>query len=132
MAISSAVSAPTPANAVAGVRALEASEPVPATSSERPSRDSGGGTAVPAAPGAASDRAALERATAALNEHFQLHSAALKFSIDEDTDRIVVKVVDSRDGALIRQIPSEEALRLAQALRSETPPSTPSLLQQVA
>jgi flagellar protein FlaG len=74
------------------------------------------------------DREELERATAALNKHFEIKRAALHFSVDDDTERVVVKVVDSRDGTLIRQIPSEEALRLAQALQSETPP----LIEQVA
>ncbi|EIT69538.1 hypothetical protein WQQ_31200 [Hydrocarboniphaga effusa AP103] len=73
------------------------------------------------------ERDALEQAAEALTEHFQLRQVALHFSVDEDSDRLVVKVVDTHDGTLIRQIPSEEALRLAQGLHSETPP----LLDQI-
>lgn len=36
----------------------------------------------------------------------------LSFSIDDDSGRIVVEVKDSVSGEVIRQIPSEEALRM--------------------
>jgi len=40
----------------------------------------------------------------------------LKFSIDDDTGKTVVKIVDSQTDELIRQIPSEEAINIARAL----------------
>lgn len=40
----------------------------------------------------------------------------LSFSLDDSTGRVVVKVTDSTSGEVIRQIPSEEALRLAERL----------------
>ncbi|MEW9902817.1 flagellar protein FlaG [Pseudomonas putida] len=40
----------------------------------------------------------------------------LEFSTDEESGRIVVKVIASDSGELIRQIPSEEALRIAHSL----------------
>ncbi len=40
----------------------------------------------------------------------------LQFSTDEESGKIVVKVIASDSGELIRQIPSEEALRIAQSL----------------
>ena len=40
----------------------------------------------------------------------------LLFSIDEDTERTVVKVVDAATDEVIRQIPSEEVLAIAKAL----------------
>lgn len=45
-----------------------------------------------------------------------LASVNLKFTIDKDTDRTVVKVVDKETGKTIRQIPSEEILALDKAL----------------
>lgn len=45
-----------------------------------------------------------------------LASANLKFSIDKDTERTVIKVVDKQTGDTIRQIPSEEVLALDKAL----------------
>lgn len=41
----------------------------------------------------------------------------LKFSIDEDTGRTVVKVIARQSGEVIRQLPSEEALELAKRLQ---------------
>ncbi|MBH3427763.1 flagellar protein FlaG [Pseudomonas alkylphenolica] len=40
----------------------------------------------------------------------------LEFSTDEDSGKIVVRVLASDTGELIRQIPSEEALRIANSL----------------
>ncbi|WP_286184322.1 flagellar protein FlaG [Pantoea sp. Cy-639] len=40
----------------------------------------------------------------------------LEFFTDEESGKIVVKVVASETGELIRQIPSEEALRIAHSL----------------
>ncbi|HEY0973293.1 MAG TPA: flagellar protein FlaG [Solimonas sp.] len=43
--------------------------------------------------------------------------AALDFRIDEDSQRLVVSVVDRGSGEVLRQIPSEEALRIARHLQ---------------
>ncbi|WP_409261698.1 flagellar protein FlaG [Pseudomonas putida] len=40
----------------------------------------------------------------------------LEFSTDEQSGQIVVKVIASATGELIRQLPSEEALRIAHSL----------------
>lgn len=40
----------------------------------------------------------------------------LEFSTDEESGRIVVKVIASETGELVRQLPSEEALRIAHSL----------------
>ncbi len=40
----------------------------------------------------------------------------LQFSVDESSGRSVVSVVDSKTGDLVRQIPSEEMLKLVQNL----------------
>ena len=40
----------------------------------------------------------------------------LDFSLDDSTGRMVVKVTDRASGDVVRQIPSEEALRLAENL----------------
>ncbi|WP_027350576.1 flagellar protein FlaG [Halotalea alkalilenta] len=53
------------------------------------------------------------------------------FEIDEGSDRLIIKVVDRSSGELIRQIPSEEMLRIA--TRLETGSVTPgSLLDEWA
>jgi flagellar protein FlaG len=41
----------------------------------------------------------------------------LKFSIDEDSGRAVVQVMDSETGEMIRQLPSEEILAVSRHIR---------------
>ncbi|CAG0975420.1 hypothetical protein GEOBC_01510 [Geobacteraceae bacterium] len=60
-----------------------------------------------------------ERAKAAaekINEFIQSFTRDLQFTVDRDTDRVVLKVLDRTSGEVIRQIPSEEALKIAKAL----------------
>ncbi|QBE64854.1 flagellar protein FlaG [Pseudoduganella lutea] len=45
-----------------------------------------------------------------------VHAQNLEFSIDEDSKRTVVKVVDSATKEVVRQMPTEEALEIAKAL----------------
>lgn len=40
----------------------------------------------------------------------------VEFTVDEDSDRTIVKVVDQKTKEVLRQIPSEEVLQLAKAL----------------
>lgn len=40
----------------------------------------------------------------------------LDFSVDDSSGQIVVKVIDGESGQLVRQIPSEELLRLSERL----------------
>lgn len=41
---------------------------------------------------------------------------SLHFSLDQDTGRTVVKVMDTETNEMIRQIPSEDILKIAQAI----------------
>lgn len=59
-------------------------------------------------------RAALEQ----LAEYLQSTERHLQFRVDEVSGRIVVSVVDAATGESIRQIPTEEALRLARQARA--------------
>jgi flagellar protein FlaG len=51
-----------------------------------------------------------------LQEFVSIAASDIKFSIDQDSGRTVVKVVDRETKDVIRQIPSEEMLELAKAL----------------
>lgn len=53
----------------------------------------------------------VAQAVKTLNQNLQPQN--LEFSIDEDTDRVVVKITDRETGKLLRQLPSEEALHMA-------------------
>lgn len=60
----------------------------------------------------------VETAVSQISDFVQNFQRDLLFSIDEDSDRLVVKVVDSETQEVIRQIPSEEMLRIARNLDS--------------
>lgn len=58
----------------------------------------------------------LERALDDVRRVVEPMARNLLFTIDEDTGRTVVKVIDSATDEVIRQIPSEEILSIAKAL----------------
>jgi len=45
-----------------------------------------------------------------------MYSSKLEFSVDKETSIEVVKVVDQDTNKVIRQIPSEDAIRIAKAI----------------
>ncbi|MBT0584959.1 flagellar protein FlaG [Alteromonas oceanisediminis] len=59
----------------------------------------------------------LEDATREIEQFLQVQNRSLSFSVDENTDRSVVTVTEAESGDVIRQIPSEEVLRLAERLK---------------
>ena len=72
-----------------------------------------------AAPSDAVDEATPAQVAEAVKEaNASLHSrtVGLRFEMDEDTDKLIVKVVDRESGEVIRQIPSEEVVRIAKVL----------------
>lgn len=98
--------------------------------SERPASAKVASEISAAAPGsamAAAEKAGMARTTPATLEDVQLAmdevraaiapvAQDLLFSIDEDTGKTVVKVVDASTDEVIRQIPSEEIISIAKAL----------------
>ncbi|MCB1908288.1 MAG: flagellar protein FlaG [Rhodocyclaceae bacterium] len=62
------------------------------------------------------DPKALERALENIRRVVEPVAHNLRFTVDEDTGRTVVKVLDSATDQVIRQIPSEEILSIAKAL----------------
>lgn len=67
----------------------------------------------------AQDAKALAEAVGELNERFKsLSRTNLQFNINDEADRIVVKVMDAEKDEMIRQIPPEEILELAAFLKS--------------
>jgi flagellar protein FlaG len=55
-------------------------------------------------------------AAQALNVYVDQRRSDLRFRIDEGSGRVVVSVVDSRTGEVLRQIPGEAALKIAQQI----------------
>ena len=69
------------------------------------------------AEGASTERkAALERASKQIESFVRSSGRDLQFRVDDESGRVIVSVRDSATGELIRQIPNEETLRIAQAL----------------
>lgn len=58
----------------------------------------------------------VEQAVNQINQYVQTLSRDLQFSVDEDSGRTVVKVLDTETKEVIRQIPSEELLKIARHL----------------
>ena len=58
----------------------------------------------------------LKQAVSQLNNFVQNMQRDLQFSIDKESGAMVVKVIDAKSEKVIRQIPSEETLRLARSL----------------
>lgn len=58
----------------------------------------------------------VEEAVSAIQEFVQTVRRNLNFDLDDSSGRVVVKMTDAESGEVIRQIPSEEALKLAESL----------------
>ena len=63
------------------------------------------------------NQASLENAVQEVESFLQTQNRNLAFSIDDETKRSVVTVKDSESGDVIRQIPSEEVLALAERIQ---------------
>lgn len=61
--------------------------------------------------------AQLDEAVAKVESFLKVQNRDLAFTIDEETNRSVVTVKDSQSGDVIRQIPSEEVLKLAERIQ---------------
>ncbi|WP_027910258.1 flagellar protein FlaG [Pseudomonas sp. URMO17WK12:I4] len=61
-------------------------------------------------------RKQVEAAVATIQDYVQAVRRDINFSLEDGGGRVVVKVTDAGSGDVIRQIPSEEALQLAENL----------------
>ena len=62
---------------------------------------------------------ALKAAAQQIESYLKDSGRELRFSIDDESGRTVVTVRDSVTGDVVRQIPNEEALRLARSLGTQ-------------
>lgn len=88
--------------------------PQPPAPSARAARELPAESRAGAAPehGRGRERGAL----AEINESLRMASIGVQFEFDKEADTMVVKVVDVESGELIRQMPSEEVVRISKAL----------------
>ncbi|NOX08537.1 MAG: flagellar protein FlaG [Gammaproteobacteria bacterium] len=68
---------------------------------------------------AESQKKQLSQAVSDLNDFVQNIQRNVYFSVDDDTGRTIVRVVDRETDELIRQIPSEEVLNIARSLEEQ-------------
>jgi flagellar protein FlaG len=74
--------------------------------------------AEPAQPAAEPTRHELDTAVTKINKALAERAQSLEFSVDQDSNRTIVKVIDQNTQEVIRQIPSQETLDIAKALES--------------
>ena len=58
----------------------------------------------------------VKQAVSDINKAMQFMSRELEFSVDTDSDRTIVKVIDQQTREVIRQMPTKEALEIGKAL----------------
>jgi flagellar protein FlaG len=89
---------------------------------------------IPADPTKATDLRLAKEAIASkveeLNRFVRARNAQIQFVIDETSARVITKIVDINTSEVLRQIPSEEVLRMSEAL-SESLGGTNSAMQLV-
>jgi len=76
---------------------------------------------------------ALEQAVSQMNTYAQNLQRSLQFRVDKDSGETVVRVVDPKTDEVIRQIPNEEVLLIANRMRAAATAreaSTPGMLIQ--
>lgn len=95
---------------------VQAGQAAPSLTSEHAKSASSREAAKPQTADAAESKSTAEQVKAAvreLNRAMQQSNRALEFSVDDDSDRVVVRLKDGATGETIRQIPSEETLAIA-------------------
>jgi flagellar protein FlaG len=60
----------------------------------------------------------IESVTRQIDSFLRSINRSLQFRLDETTGRMVVSICDAETGEVIRQVPGEEALRIAQDLEN--------------
>lgn len=61
----------------------------------------------------------LQQAVSQLNDSIQQVQRGLLFSVDDSSGETIVRVVDTETEEVIRQMPSEEALRISRSIKDQ-------------
>lgn len=68
-------------------------------------------------PAKAPEKHEVENAVKELSSALESMNVKREFSIEENSNEVVVKIIDSEEKKVIRQIPSEETLRLSKNIK---------------
>jgi flagellar protein FlaG len=85
----------------------------PAQAAEKPAEPA---RQLPAAPPVEIHK--IESVTRQIDSFLRSMNKSLQFRVDESTGRMIVSICDAETGEVIRQVPGEDALRIAQSLES--------------
>lgn len=91
---------------------------VPGAASAKPAASPAAGQSAdaPASPAPAPTPQQVENAVAQVQEFLAPVAQNLQFSVDTESGKTVVKLIDAKSQEVLRQIPSEEMLAIARAL----------------
>ena len=59
---------------------------------------------------------AVRKVAQQINEFLKSTSTSVEFAVDDDSSKVVVRIVDAQTKELIRQIPSEEMIAMSKAI----------------
>lgn len=62
------------------------------------------------------DNTSLEKTLEQLNLSMQAWATGMRFDVDEDAQRVVVSIIDSQTGEVLRTVPSESVIRIARMI----------------
>ncbi|MEN8128914.1 MAG: flagellar protein FlaG [Pseudomonadota bacterium] len=120
--VTSSISHPQPAPAVAGISGREQKAPPRAGHKQtKPVNDK---TA------ASVDEGEVTKAVEDLNKYTQFAGRDLQFSVDRESGHTIIKVVDRETEQVLRSIPPEEAITLARFLDQTDDFSSTGLLEE--
>lgn len=110
-----AISSPLAEGRKASAQPAVPSQPIAAPAPQEPSK------AQRLEARAEAQREKLDEAVTKLNDYVQTVQRDLQFEVDNDLGKTIVRVVDQQTQQVIRQIPDEVALRLAENLQQDEP-----------
>lgn len=96
--------------------AVDASAETEAVGQQSPSSEVKNETAATASVGKQPSREQIDQAMKEVKQALPFQARDLQFSIDNETGRTVIKIVDPATKEVIRQMPSEELLAITRAL----------------
>ena len=105
--------------AQAAAAVVEPSQPVAPTTSSSQGGSTGGSTSQQqqgSSGSSGSSSSSVETALQSINNEMASWSNQMQFTIDPDTHRVVVDIIDPKTGKTISTIPSETVLRIAKMI----------------
>jgi len=102
-------------SAVTGLPSQQPGMRVPATPADTSQTPDATASATPAAAERA-ERTGIDTALKKVADALRTTSISVQFEIDHATNKVVTKIVDNASGEVIRQIPNEEVMRIADAM----------------